>query len=72
MSDERLVISDEEALALHRYPTPGKLAVTPTKPMTTQRDLALAYSPGVAVPVLKSPKTPTLPMITPPKATWWR
>ncbi|HBB56127.1 MAG TPA: NADP-dependent malic enzyme [Hyphomonadaceae bacterium] len=53
MSDERLVISDEEALALHRYPTPGKLAVTPTKPMTTQRDLALAYSPGVAVPVLK-------------------
>ncbi|MEQ9835959.1 MAG: NADP-dependent malic enzyme [Roseitalea porphyridii] len=38
----------EAALHYHRYPVPGKLAVTPTKPLTTQRDLALAYSPGVA------------------------
>jgi len=38
----------EAALEYHRYPTPGKLAITPTKRMTTQRDLALAYSPGVA------------------------
>ncbi len=38
------------ALEYHQYPTPGKLTITPTKDMTTQRDLALAYSPGVAVP----------------------
>ena len=36
------------ALDYHRFPTPGKLAVEPTKRMATQRDLALAYSPGVA------------------------
>ncbi|MCW5753017.1 MAG: NADP-dependent malic enzyme, partial [Alphaproteobacteria bacterium] len=39
---------DEIALEYHRQPSPGKLAITPTKPMATQRDLALAYSPGVA------------------------
>ncbi len=38
----------EAALDYHRLPTPGKISVTPTKPLTTQRDLALAYSPGVA------------------------
>src|SRR5437899_5454400 len=38
----------EAALDYHRYPTPGKISVSPTKPMATQRDLALAYSPGVA------------------------
>ncbi|WP_454742415.1 NADP-dependent malic enzyme [Cupriavidus necator] len=38
----------EAALDYHRYPTPGKISVTPTKAMATQRDLALAYSPGVA------------------------
>jgi CRP-like cAMP-binding protein len=37
------------ALEYHRYPRPGKIAVLPTKGMTNQRDLALAYSPGVAV-----------------------
>lgn len=37
------------ALEYHRKPTPGKLSITPTKPLATQRDLALAYSPGVAV-----------------------
>src|SRR5512140_983826 len=36
------------ALDFHRHPTPGKIEVTPTKPLTTQRDLSLAYSPGVA------------------------
>ncbi|MBC6443616.1 MAG: NADP-dependent malic enzyme [Rhodobacteraceae bacterium] len=44
-------ITDEEALAYHLEPTPGKLAVVPTTAMATQRDLSLAYSPGVAVPV---------------------
>ncbi len=51
MSTDRPSFTDEEALAFHRYPTPGKLSVTPTKPMATQRDLSLAYSPGVAAPV---------------------
>ncbi|MEE8439820.1 MAG: malic enzyme-like NAD(P)-binding protein, partial [Micropepsaceae bacterium] len=44
--------TDEEALSFHAEPKPGKLEITPTKPMATQRDLSLAYSPGVAVPVL--------------------
>src|ERR1700744_1054402 len=43
--------TDEEALAFHAMGKPGKIEITPTKPMATQRDLALAYSPGVAVPV---------------------
>ena len=42
---------DADALAFHMKPVPGKLGVVPTKPMATQRDLALAYSPGVAAPV---------------------
>ena len=36
------------ALEYHEFPTPGKISVTPTKPLSNQRDLALAYSPGVA------------------------
>ena len=47
----RAMISDEEALEFHSRGRPGKLEITPTKPMATQRDLSLAYSPGVAVPV---------------------
>jgi len=43
-------ISREDALAFHLEPTPGKWEVQATVPMTTQRDLSLAYSPGVAVP----------------------
>jgi malate dehydrogenase (oxaloacetate-decarboxylating)(NADP+) len=43
-------ITSEEALAFHLDPTPGKFEITATVPMTTQRDLSLAYSPGVAVP----------------------
>src|SRR3954471_12530737 len=51
MSDaEKRTFTDEEALAFHRHPTPGKIAVHATKPMATQRDLSLAYSPGVAAP----------------------
>ena len=48
---KKMFISDEQALRFHAEPTPGKLALQPTKPMATQRDLSLAYSPGVAVPV---------------------
>src|SRR5476649_1287498 len=38
----------EAALDYHEFPTPGKISVTPTKQLLNQRDLALAYSPGVA------------------------
>jgi malate dehydrogenase (oxaloacetate-decarboxylating)(NADP+) len=38
----------EAALDYHRHPTPGKISIVPTKAMATQRDLGLAYSPGVA------------------------
>ncbi|MEJ5217966.1 NADP-dependent malic enzyme [Cognatishimia sp. D5M38] len=43
-------VTSEEALAFHLEPTPGKFEINATVPMTTQRDLSLAYSPGVAVP----------------------
>ena len=43
---------EEAALHFHRYPHPGKLAIVPSKPLGNQRDLALAYSPGVAAPCL--------------------
>jgi malate dehydrogenase (oxaloacetate-decarboxylating)(NADP+) len=44
-------VTDQEALDFHARGRPGKLEINPTKPMATQRDLSLAYSPGVAVPV---------------------
>ena len=44
-------VSAQEALEFHAMGRPGKLEINPTKPMATQRDLSLAYSPGVAVPV---------------------
>ncbi len=50
-ASRRPSITDEEALEFHRMGKPGKLEINPTKPMATQRDLSLAYSPGVAVPV---------------------
>ena len=53
METERKSFTDQEALDFHKYPVPGKISITPSKPMATQRDLSLAYSPGVAVPVLK-------------------
>ncbi len=43
---------NQSALEYHQFPRPGKIAVLPTKGMTNQRDLALAYSPGVAAPCL--------------------
>ncbi|AJI96010.1 NADP-dependent oxaloacetate-decarboxylating malate dehydrogenase [Yersinia ruckeri] len=48
--DEQL---KQSALDFHQFPTPGKIQVSPTKPLATQRDLALAYSPGVAAPCLE-------------------
>ncbi|HYC68405.1 NADP-dependent malic enzyme [Brevundimonas sp.] len=49
---DKQTFSDEDALEFHRSPQPGKISMAPIKPMATQRDLSLAYSPGVAVPVL--------------------
>src|ERR1700693_3243675 len=51
-NDTRVTFTDQEALLFHSQGRPGKLEVVATKPMATQRDLSLAYSPGVAVPVL--------------------
>src|SRR5690349_4047636 len=51
-SRNRPTFTDQEALQFHSQGRPGKLEVVATKPMATQRDLSLAYSPGVAVPVL--------------------
>ena len=53
-------VTDADALAYHLEPTPGKFEITATVPMTTQRDLSLAYSPGVAVPCLAIAKNPEL------------
>ena len=54
MSDE----NREKALNYHRQPTPGKLRIEATKPMTSHHDLTLAYSPGVAYPCLEIEKDP--------------
>ena len=48
----------QAALDFHEFPIPGKIEVTPTKSLATQRDLALAYSPGVAEPCLEIEKDP--------------
>jgi len=57
---KKAYITDQQALDFHAFPTPGKLALLPTKPMATQRDLSLAYSPGVAVPVEEIARDPDL------------
>ena len=54
MSDE----NREKALNYHRFPQPGKLRIEATTPLTSQRDLTLAYSPGVAYPCLEINKDP--------------
>lgn len=51
-------LKKSEALHYHEFPTPGKIEVTPTKKHATQRDLSLAYSPGVAEPCLEIEKNP--------------
>src|SRR5690349_19052641 len=55
----RPTFTDQEALQFHAVGRPGKLEVIATKPMATQRDLSLAYSPGVAVPVLAIAEDPS-------------
>ena len=51
-------ITKEEALRYHAEGKPGKIEVIPTKPHSTQTDLSLAYSPGVAEPCLEIEKNP--------------
>lgn len=57
---KKTYITDQQALDFHTLPVPGKLSLLPTKPMATQRDLSLAYSPGVAVPVEEISRDPDL------------
>ena len=59
-SEETNKVIFEEALLMHASGRPGKISIAPTKPLTTQRDLALAYSPGVAAPCLAINKDPSL------------
>ena len=51
MSESNVTFSDAEALEFHARGRPGKIEIIASKPMATQRDLSLAYSPGVAVPL---------------------
>ena len=61
----------DAAREYHLNPTRGKISVSPTKPLSNQRDLSLAYSPGVAYPCLDIQADPPKPLTTPPAATWW-
>ena len=49
----------KDALEYHEFPRPGKLSIEITKPTESQRDLSLAYTPGVAEPVLAIEKEPS-------------
>ena len=51
---------EQAALHYHEFPRPGKISVTPIKQLANQRDLALAYSPGVAIPCLEIQRDPSL------------
>jgi malate dehydrogenase (oxaloacetate-decarboxylating)(NADP+) len=54
------MLTDEEILAYHKRPRPGKIEVVPTKPCMSQADLCLAYTPGVGLPCLKIKSDPDL------------
>lgn len=56
---QKVQITAQEALDFHREGKPGKIEITPTKPLTTQHELSLAYSPGVAVPVKAIAENPS-------------
>ena len=57
-NEDQSLITREQALAYHSEGRPGKLKVVPTKPTETQRDLALAYTPGVAEPCREIARDP--------------
>jgi len=54
----KITVTDKEALDYHQFPQPGKISVETTKPVSTQKDLSMAYTPGVAVPCLAIEKNP--------------
>ena len=54
----KIAVTDQEALDYHEFPKPGKISVETTKPVATQKDLSLAYTPGVAIPCLAIEKNP--------------
>ena len=58
MDDTTRRVTEEESLRFHSEGKPGKIEIAPTKPLTTQRDLSLAYSPGVAYPCLHIARDP--------------
>ncbi len=60
MDDSPRARLERDSLLMHASGRPGKIEITPTKPMTTQRDLSLAYSPGVAAPCLHIARDPSL------------
>ena len=60
MSNDAISVTEEDALQFHAHGRSGKIEISPTKPLTTQRDLSLAYSPGVAWPCLHIAKNPDL------------
>lgn len=72
MEDADNRVTEEEALQFHANGKPGKIEITPTKPLTTQRDLSLAYSPGVAVPCLHIEKDPAKAYDYTAKGNWSR
>jgi malate dehydrogenase (oxaloacetate-decarboxylating)(NADP+) len=59
MAKRKLSTLDREALAMHASGKPGKIEISPTKPLMTQHDLSLAYSPGVAAPCLEIARDPS-------------
>src|ERR1700733_14474807 len=59
MDTGKINATEDDALQFHSSGRPGKLSVAPQKPLVTQRDLSLAYSPGVAYPCLRIEKDPS-------------
>ena len=57
--DESIKIKKQDALDFHKYEKPGKIEVQTTKTLNSQRDLSLAYSPGVAIPCEEIKKSPS-------------
>ena len=62
----------QAALDYHEFPKPGKLEIRATKPLANGRDLARAYSPGVAEACLEIRPIPPTPPATHRAAIWWR
>ena len=64
MTDETKANLRAAALQFHEHPRPGKVELTPTKPLANSRDLALAYSPGVAAPCEEIAEDPPEILVT--------